>query len=181
MSASNRSLSAALIGFVLLALSAVAFTFTGSAQAAPYATAPTVSVSDQTPVVGGSLTASGAGFQALERVSLSLNGVSLGSATTDASGAFSTSVTLPAGVSGAQTIVVTGASGDTGNITITIGAAAPVAAVPAGGAAGGGSGGSGGVLASTGVAVVGIGALGALLLVGGGVMLFAGQRRAHSA
>jgi hypothetical protein len=42
---------------------------------------------------------------------------------------------------------------------------------------GGGNGGGGGNLAGTGVAVVGIGALGVVLLVGGGMMLLAGRRR----
>jgi hypothetical protein len=44
-------------------------------------------------------------------------------------------------------------------------------------AANGGGGGGGGNLAGTGVAVVGIGALGVVLLVGGGMMLLAGRRR----
>lgn len=42
---------------------------------------------------------------------------------------------------------------------------------------GGGGGNGGGNLAGTGVAVVGIGALGVVLLVGGGMMLLAGRRR----
>ena len=43
--------------------------------------------------------------------------------------------------------------------------------------AGNGNGNGGGNLAGTGVAVVGIGALGVVLLVGGGMMLLAGRRR----
>jgi hypothetical protein len=45
---------------------------------------------------------------------------------------------------------------------------------------GGGGGSGGGNLAGTGVAVVGIGALGVVLLVGGGMMLLAGRRRSSN-
>lgn len=136
---------------------------------------PAGSVSDQTPVAGSTITVSGSGFLAGETVDCVLHSaaVDLGSAQADANGNVSLVVTLPTGVTGAHTIVLTGeTSGRTVSIPITIQAAS------AGGSGGsGGSGGGGGGLASTGVAVLGIGGLGVVLLIGGGFLLLAGKRR----
>lgn len=151
----------------VLAMIAAATTFAVSANAAPYATAATLSVSNQTPVEGGSFVVSLSGFRANEGITLTLGSTVLATGTTDSSGSFSSTVTLPPGVTGQQTIVGTGASGDTSSVTITIGAAS----------AAGSSGGSSGGLPDTGVAVIGVGVLGVLLLIGGGFLLIAGKRR----
>jgi hypothetical protein len=170
MSPAKRRFGAALLGLVAVVVGTAAFG--ASAQAAPYIDQPTLSVSDQTPALGGTLTVTGANYLPGAVVTLTLHTVvsTLGTATPDASGAFSTSVTLPAGVAGAHTIVGAGSvPNDTASVAIVIGGSG------AGGVSVGG--GSGGGLAATGVAVIGIGALGVVLLIGGGVLLLAGKRR----
>ena len=148
-----------------VALGIVAFAAPSTAD--PYANAAAISVSDQTPAVGGTFVLTGTGFCANEDVNnvLQPGAYPLASAHTDSSGAFSVTVQLPAGVSGVHTIVSTCVTtGRTASTTITIGGSST-------------GGGGGGGLASTGVAVIGIGALGLILLVGGGLMLLAGKRR----
>lgn len=169
MAARIRCLTASVAAVVGLLLGALAFA--ASANAAPYTNQATISVSTQNPAVGGSLTISGDGFAADETVSLTLHTqtYNLGSATTDVSGRFTATVTLPAGVSGAHTIVATGlSSGQTTSITITIGSSVSSSA-------------SSGGLPNTGVAVLGVGVVGAALLIGGAAMLVVGQRRSASA
>ncbi|MDT0262077.1 hypothetical protein [Jatrophihabitans lederbergiae] len=166
MAARIRRLTASVAAVVGLLLGALAFA--ASANAAPYTNQATISVSTQNPAVGGSLAISGDGFAAGETVSLTLHTqtYNLGSATTDVSGRFTATVTLPAGVSGAHTIVATGlSSGQTTSITITIGSSVS----------------SSGGLPNTGVAVLGVGVVGAALLIGGAAMLVVGQRRSASA
>ncbi len=166
MAARIRRLTASVAAVVGLLLGALAFA--ASANAAPYTNQATISVSTQNPAVGGSLAISGDGFAAGETVSLTLHTqtYNLDSATTDVSGRFTATVTLPAGVSGAHTIVATGlSSGQTTSITITIGSSVS----------------SSGGLPNTGVAVLGVGVVGAALLIGGAAMLVVGQRRSASA
>lgn len=142
-----------------------------SAVAAPYTRQPTLSVSTQTPVAGGHLTVTGTGFVNGTPVTVTLHSavVTLGSATPDASGNFSLSVTLPSNVTGTHTIVASGpAANDTASVTITIGT---------GSGTGGPTSGSGGGLSATGVAVISIGSVGVLLLGAGGLMLLFGRRR----
>jgi hypothetical protein len=142
-----------------------------SASAAPYSNQATISVSTTNPAIGGTLTISGSGWAAGETVILTLesSSFSLGSAIANASGDFSTSVTLPSGVSGDHTIVARGAtSGATASAAICIGSC---------GGGGSASSGGGGGLASTGLAVAAIGGLGVVLLIAGGLMLLAGRRR----
>ncbi|MGH8860772.1 MAG: hypothetical protein ACRDVG_05980 [Jatrophihabitantaceae bacterium] len=165
MTAPRRLLAATAAVFgMLLATVGLAST----ASAAPYTNQATLSVSDQTPAVGATISVHGTGFGSSETVQLTLNStpISLGSAMTDGSGNFSKSVKLPSGVTGTHTITAVGtSSGRTASVQITIG----------GGTGGGGSGGGG--LASTGVAVFGIGGVGLALLVGGALLLAAGGRR----
>jgi hypothetical protein len=175
MSTAKRLISA--FAAVLSLSLAVGLGLAASSSAAPYTPAPAVSVSTSAPVAGGGLTVSGSGFGADDTVNLVLHtkAYSLGSATTDAAGAFSKTVQLPAGVTGSHTIVITDpTTGQTSSMAITIESSSS-----SGGASGGASGGSsgGGGLSNTGVAVLGIGGLGAALLLGGGVMLLAGRRR----
>jgi hypothetical protein len=93
----------------------------------------------------------------------------LGSTTANADGTINTTVTIPASYKGAHTLEAVGqTSGVTASTPIQLG----------GSTTGTGSGsGSGSGLSSTGVAVVGIGALGVVLLAGGGLLLIAGRRR----
>ncbi|MEP7193833.1 MAG: hypothetical protein ABI903_13315 [Actinomycetota bacterium] len=143
--------------------------FASPSSAAPYTTQPTTSVSNQNPVAGGTVTFSGSGFLAGETITITLdNGTTFPSVVADASGAFSTTLTLSASLSGTHTLTATGAtSGRTSSTTIQVAAASANAGVVP----------SSGGLAFTGAAVVGIGALGALLLVGGAAMVLATRRR----
>ena len=162
----------ALVAVFGLIVAAVAFA--GPANAAPYSNQTTSSVSNQTPAAGSSFTLSGSGFGANEDVSNVLHSLpyTLTPARSNVSGNFSVTVTLPAGVTGVHTIVSTGATtGHVSTVTITIGGAASAGAFTTGGTK----------LAFTGAAVTGIGGLALLLIVGGGVMLFAGRRRTVSA
>jgi hypothetical protein len=147
--------------------------FATPANAAPYTTQPTTSVSNQSPTAGGTITFSGSGFLPGETIAITLdNGTTFPSVVANASGAFSTTITLSAGLSGTHTLTATGTtSGRTSSTTIQVAAASANAGVaPSTGASTGG-------LAFTGAAVVGIGALGALLLVGGAAMVLASRRR----
>jgi hypothetical protein len=155
---------------VILAVAA----FAGPASAAPnaYANPTTVSVSDQTPTAGSSVKFCGQGFQAGETVTIALdNGTTFPSAVADSSGAFCSTLVLGASLSGTHTITATGT---------TSGATAAISIVVAGVSANAGATSSGG-LAFTGGAVLGIGALGALLLIGGAAMMRAGRRRKANA
>jgi hypothetical protein len=155
---------------VMFAMIIAVVTFAGSANAVgPYTIQPTVSVSNQAPAAGSSITFSGSGFAAGEKVTISLdNGKQFPSVFANASGAFSETITLPAGVTGTHTITATGTtSGHSASIKIQV----------AGVGASGGTTASGSGLAFTGASVIGIIALGVLLLVGGGLMLLAGRRR----
>lgn len=155
---------------VLIAVLGVMFAavaLAGPANADYPSTTPSSSVGDETPAVGGTVTVSGSGYAPGERVTIKLSGgATLGTATANSSGAFSMSVKLPAGVTGAQTIVFTGAtSGRTSSTSIVVGGV------------GSGSTTTGGTLAFTGAAVIAIGSLAILLVIGGGLMMLAGRRR----
>lgn len=137
----------------------------GPAGAAPYTNTPTVQVSTTNPAVGGTITLSGSGFGPNDTLRIAIGADVLGTTTTDSSGAYSATVTLPASLTGRQTIVITDtATGQTASVVITIGATTA------------GNGGGGGV-SNTGVAVMSIGGLGVLLLVGGAAMVMLGKRR----
>ncbi len=171
----NQRPVAALIGVWGLVIAALTFAFAGSASAAPYTRAPVLSVSTQAPTVGATVNFSGSGYLPGVVVNLTLQpgAYDLGSVTPDRSGSFSTLITLPAGVSGSHTVVGAGAApNDTASTTLVIGVSAA-----GGGSAGGGGGGGSGGLPNTGAAVIGLGALGLALSVGGALMLFAGKRR----
>jgi hypothetical protein len=118
----------------------------------------------------GHLTVSGTGFAPREQVVITLHSktFTLATVTTDASGNFSVAVTLPAGVTGNHQIVATGATGDSDNGHLTLSACGN-------GAAGQGAG-SGG-LSTTGVAVLSLGGLGLVLLIGGVFLVVSGRRR----
>ncbi|PZS18054.1 MAG: hypothetical protein DLM57_06965, partial [Pseudonocardiales bacterium] len=103
-----------------------------------------------------------------EVVNLTIAGSSVGSATTDAAGAFDPNVTTPDLV-GAQTLTGTGAtSGLSASLTLTIRDCVAPAGVGGGG------------LAVTGVQIAGITLL-AVLLLGAGVFFVTAGRRRKSA
>jgi hypothetical protein len=144
--------------------------FATPSSAAPYTTQPTTSVSNQAPAAGSTVTFCGKGFLAGETVTITLdNGATkYPSVVADTSGAFCTTVVLGATLSGTHTLTATGTtSGRTSSTTIQVAAATANAGVTP----------STGGLAFTGAAVIGIGALGGLLLVGGAIMVLAGRRR----
>jgi hypothetical protein len=132
-----------------------------------------VTVSTTNPPVGGTITISGSGFPANDTLVITLHTktYTLGTTTTDSSGSYSVTVKLPDGVSGKHTITVEDpATHKKAKIRITIGSAHGAAGAATSDSSSGG-------LSSTGVAVMGIGALGVVLLVGGGLMMLAGRRR----
>jgi len=189
MPTNRRLLTAPLI--VMFGVIVAMMAFALPANAAPYATQPVTSVSDQSPAAGSSLEFCGSGFAPGETVTIALdNGTTFPSVTADSSGAFCTTLVLGASLSGTYTVVATGAtSGSTSSTTIQV---AGVAADNSGDntsndsgtTANNGSGAnanneatSNGELAFTGAAVVGIGALGALLLIGGALMVLPSRRR----
>jgi hypothetical protein len=169
MSAMKRlfAVMVAVIGMVIAAASIGV-----AASAYPPGTGPTISTSTSTVPQGGSLTVFGDNFSPNSDAVLSLHStpVGLGTVHTDSNGQFSAQVTVPSTTSpGTHTIeALDMPTGDIASATIT---------VTAGGTGGGGGGGGGGGVAETGVAVISIGALGLVLLVGGGLMLMAGRRR----
>jgi hypothetical protein len=145
-----------------------AVAFAAPANAA-YTNPPTTSVSSETPTAGTGVTFCGQGFQANETVAITLDtSTTLPSVKANGSGAFCTTVVLGTSLSGTHTLTATGTtSGRTSSTKINV---RGVSASDAGTTSSGG-------LAFTGAAVIGIGALGGLLLVGGSMMVLAGRRR----
>jgi len=125
-----------------------------------------VHVSGQTRA-GGTIVVHGEGCAPGGAVKVFFDGTLIGSGTANAAGRYNIKATIPSNASpGSHTITVSGPGANCSGVE-GISVTAP---------GGGGNSDSGG-LAGTGVAVVGIGALGAVLLIGGGMMLLAGKRR----
>jgi hypothetical protein len=185
----TRRLNAPFIVILGLVMAMVAFA--GPANATPYTHQPTISVSTQTPRMGGHFRLCGRGFHARGIVKITLDRrIFLGSLRTNSSGAFCATVRLPARVSGGHRLWVADQYRHSASAWIRIvrpGVRVAGVSVTAGTTTSdatttsetttSGATTSTGELAFTGAAVVGIGALGGLLLVGGGLMLFAGKRR----
>jgi hypothetical protein len=142
----------------------------------------TMAASPSTVAAGGTTTVTGSGFTPCAEVTLTLHSdpVALGTATADATGAFSQQVTIPASTT-AGTHTITGAAGGTNGIaTITVtaegtstsagsGSSSSTAAVtPAQ---------SGGPLAFTGAHAALYSGLGLLLVLAGGTVAFLARRR----
>ncbi|WP_375487850.1 hypothetical protein [uncultured Jatrophihabitans sp.] len=162
----------ALVG-VLAALVAGLFFATSSAGAYPSGVNPVLTINPSNPSCGDTVTYSGTHFQPGEPVTIS-DGVG-DSVTVNADGKGNVSgsleLTCPNGTE-PTTITATGrTSGGVDAVTISSG----------GSNSGGGSSSGSGGLSNTGVAVIGIGALGVVLLAGGGLLLLAGRRRTNSA
>ena len=163
MSAMKR-LFAALVAVVAMIIAAASLG--ASASAYPPGTLPQISVADTTVEQGATDVVNGVNFTPNSSVVLSLHSatVDLGTVTSDGSGSFSATITIPSDTAlGAHTIeALDTPTGDVATAAITV-------------VAGGGDG--GGPPFGTGVAVIGMGALGLVLLIGGGLMLMAGRRR----
>jgi hypothetical protein len=153
-----------------------------SANAYPPGTCPQISASTTTPHKGQHIEVSGSAFGPDESVALFIGGhvtvngcsvvlsggIRVGTAHTDATGAFDPQVTVP-NLSGSQPLTGVGsAPDDSATLQLTI--------------AGNGPGGtSGGGTATTGVEVVALLVTAGMLLVGGAVLLRAGRRRSRVA
>jgi hypothetical protein len=161
------ALAAALAGVALVAPTSPA-TAAPTDPAYPPHTCPTLSVSTTHPAVGEQITVTGQRFDANERVTLVLTKPThkLGTATTDADGTFSTTVRMPAGVTGHKTITARGAQ--------SVCPADPVQILienrSADNGGPGGSGGSGGTPAMTGMDIGGL-LIAAAALIGLGLLL----------
>ena len=168
----KRRLGAPLILMFGVIIALVAFAVPANAA---YVTPTTVSVSNQTPKAGSSVLFCGTGFQPGETVTIGLdNGTTYPSAVADSSGAFCTTLVLGKTLSGTYTITARGAtSGATASVTIVVAGVSANASRPAAAASPPAAAG----LAFTGAAVLGIGSLGGLLLVGGAALVLAGRRR----
>jgi hypothetical protein len=160
----SKRLVAVLVAVAGLIIAAIAFS--SSAEAAPYGGGATISASSSTVAPGGTVTISGSGFAPGQTVTLTLHTLPYTfpeSPTVQSDGTWSATVTIPSDTpTGTHTITATDPAGDSASFTITVTAAAP-------------SGGGG--ISTTGVAVIGIASIGAVLLIGGMVMLLAGRRR----
>lgn len=152
----------------------------GTAAAYPPTTCPTIAVSTTAPAVGETITVSGSNFDADATVTIQLHTTTydLGTARTDASGAFSAKVTLPAGVTGHHLIEVQGAQSacpaDPVQVDIQ-GTGGPASASVANGTPGTGT-------AFTGVDILGL-LVAAAALIGLGVLLnrrSSGRRSKHT-
>lgn len=164
--------------------------FASPADAAPYTNEATTSVSSQTPTAGSRVKFCGLGFLPGERVNIILD-QSRGSHGTrypsvvakGASGEFCTTIVLGANLIGAHSLTATGTtSGRTSTTKIRVLSRRheDVSVLGASASAGTASAGTGG-LAFTGADAIATGALGGLLLLGGGAMVFVGKRRKDNA
>ena len=169
--------------------------FAGPANAGPYTHQATISVSTQTPRMGGQFRLCGKNFHARGIVKITLDKrIYLGSLRTNSKGAFCATVRLPRRVSGGHRLWVQDQYRHSASawirilrpgvrvagVSVTAGttsSAATSSAATTSAATTSAESTSSGELAFTGAAGIGIGALGGLLLVGGGLMLFAGKRR----
>jgi hypothetical protein len=164
--------------FALGAMLVASVATAGSSTADPYSHHMSCSVNVSNPRAGGTITIRciGAHHDVDLTIILHSRAVFLGTMTTDASGKASRSVTLPAGLTGHHTLIIHDPLGRTSAIPLTISSSGT-----AGQATNTGTNGTGGTTAFTGVAVIGIGALGLVLLVGGGMVLLLGRRRKGTA
>jgi hypothetical protein len=161
MSALLRS---ALTAVTIVGISLLGLMPTRSAAAAPRCAGDcaTLSARTTTPVAGARLTLAGTDFGGSDRITLTLHGAlnPLGRVRTNASGAFRTTISLPTQVTGRHAIVASEPStGEQAVQVLRISTAAGTSR------------------AYTGVAVIGLGALCVVLLIGGGLLLLAGRRQ----
>jgi LPXTG-motif cell wall-anchored protein len=126
--------------------------------------------STTTPLQGQTIEVSGLGYQPNEDVALTIGGIPVGTAHTDADGNFDPPVVVPATLIGDQPLTGRGASGqpyDVDSLILNIRAAGT----------GGSSSSGGGGLASTGVEIAAFSAVGAALIIAGIAFAVFGRRR----
>lgn len=147
----------------------------GGAQAAPYATTASISVSTTNPAIGANLTVVGEGYPLSASVNVFIEStpVLLRTIQADSTGQFATTITLPTRFTGAHDIVGTSGS-STARASIFIGPMGQVGGVtlpPPGAGAGspraGGPSVGGVTLPKTGAQILGLSVLGAVLVAGG--------------
>jgi hypothetical protein len=138
--------------------------FAGSASAYPPGHNPTIHLNHTSGTVGSSVVVTGQHFTPNSTVPLTFHStvVALKSVTATPGGTFSTKITVPNVALGAHEIDAADVSGQTATAAFTV--------------IGSGTGGAGGI-AGTGVAVVGLSAVGFVLLAGGALTLLASRRR----
>jgi len=165
-----KRLFAVLVAVVGMVIAAASLGMPASAY--PTGVNPVIFLNKTVVEQGGSVIVTGENFTPNSNVVLTLTSVQvpLGTVHTDSNGEFTAQITIPSTEPTGQHTVeaLDTPTGDVATATLT---------VVAGGGTGGGTGGTGGGVAETGVAVIGIGALGVVLLIGGGLMLMAGRRR----
>lgn len=152
--------------------------FTLIALAGPSNAAYTPKITINSPVCTSG-TVTGSGFQPNETVTLTVTpgGQTVGSATSDSTGNFTTTVTFPSSVTGTHVLTGTGAGGDSASTQIEVNTDCGIAgqsssrANPSSSSSNGTQG-----LSATGVAVWTIGGLGVLLLAAGALFTFGGRR-----
>ncbi len=164
-------------GALLLAAPSAAFANYGTPDG--YGGGDGVTVSDPTPTAGQTLTVTVGGWQPLSSVTLSMGGLSLGTFQANAQGVVTATFTLPAGVTGSQTLVFSGVDGSGSPRTVS--QALTIAATNAGGGggagAGGAGGGAGGFLPRTGSEAMSLFTVGGMLVVVGGAAAVATRKR----
>jgi hypothetical protein len=110
--------------FIVGLFGTLAWSTAAGADSVSYGPTVTTEITTTSAIVDpcGTTTVSGTGFQPGETVTITLQGAVIGTATADATGAFSTSVTIPTGTSaGTYTIVSTGSAGDSSSTQLTVG------------------------------------------------------------
>jgi len=123
-------------------------------------------------VPDGSLTVAGTNFEPNESVTLTVNGVTVGTTTVSSASSFSTTITIPSSTAPgtSYTIVATGASGDSSSTSIKV-------ATTCAGSGLAFTSGSGSGLAFTGADIAVVSGVGAIALTVGGMLILAGRRR----
>lgn len=177
MSAVRRRIAVIITLFVaMLAMPAL----TTAAGAYPDGQVAGVTASASAVGQGCAVTLSGTNFFGTVTFSGAVNGTT----TADANGNFSVSVDTTNLSQGQQSVTFSDNVGDTATVSFTVqsktSACSDNNGIGSGSNGGGNNGGTGG-LSNTGVAVIGIGTVGGILLAGGALMLVAGRRRKVSA
>lgn len=110
--------------FIVGLFGTLAWSTMAGADSVSYGPTVTTEITTTSAIVDpcGTTTVSGTGFQPGEAVTITLQGAVIGTATADATGSFSTSVTIPTGTpAGTYTIVSTGSTGDSSSTQLTVG------------------------------------------------------------
>ena len=179
--------------FAIIAVMLAPLTFASSAFGYPPGVSATLQVSTTSPHICESITVSGTGFNPSVQVKVYERNVLTKTTTTNASGAFSTSIKV-VGPVGSQVIKAVDADGGTDSVTINVhsagsacgGSPSPSSSVDptstsrsatSSAGSGSGGGGGGGGLANTGVAILALLLLALALLVAGITASRAGRAR----